>query len=156
LRGCVQRVSRASVTVAGRVTGRIEKGLLVLLGVGKGDTKAGAEFLAEKCVNLRIFQDENDKMNLSVRDVAGKVLVVSQFTLYADAKKGNRPGFSDAAPPELGKSLYEYFCGFVKEKTGDVQTGEFGAKMDVELVNDGPVTIWIDSSAAGLNPRLTS
>ncbi len=142
-----ESVSRRRMTADGRETGRIGKGLLVLVGVGKEDDEGDADFLSEKCVNLRIFGDPGGKMNLSVRDVNGGILAVSQFTLFADTRRGNRPGFSGAAPPEHGKALYERFCLRIKEKLGDVQTGVFAAEMAVELVNDGPVTIWMDSRA---------
>ena len=137
----VQRVKRASVTVEGKIVGKIDDGLLVLIGITHDDTKENAEHLAKKVGDLRIFNDENGKMNLSVKDVKGKILVVSQFTLYGDARKGNRPSFSDAARPEQANELYEYFKEKCKETGIEVQSGEFGADMKVELLNDGPVTI---------------
>jgi D-tyrosyl-tRNA(Tyr) deacylase len=144
MRAVIQRVTEASVTVDGKVTGAIGKGLLVLLGVGHADTEATAQALAAKIVKLRIFSDAEGKMNLSVEDVAGGVLVVSQFTLLADTRKGNRPSFTDAAPPEAGNRLYEEFCRAVAALGPPVQQGIFGAHMDVRLTNDGPVTIVMD------------
>jgi D-tyrosyl-tRNA(Tyr) deacylase len=141
MRAVIQRVSEASVTVDGKVTGAIGKGLLVLLGVGHADTEATAQALAAKIVKLRIFSDAEGKMNLSVQDVGGGVLVVSQFTLLADTRKGNRPSFTDAAPPEAGNRLYEEFCRAVAALGLPVAQGIFGAHMDVRLTNDGPVTI---------------
>ena len=143
MRAVVQRVSHAQVKVDGKVVGKIEKGYLVLLGVKEGDTKKEADFLANKVVNLRVFEDENDKMNLSIKDVGGEMLIVSQFTLYGDASHGNRPSFTEAAKPEEANSLYEYFC----EKVGQevhVEKGVFQAEMKVELLNDGPVTILLE------------
>jgi D-tyrosyl-tRNA(Tyr) deacylase len=144
MRAVIQRVSEAGVTVDGKVTGAIGKGLLVLLGVGHADTEATAQALAAKIVKLRIFSDAEGKMNLSVQDVAGGVLVVSQFTLLADTRKGNRPSFTDAAPPEKGNSLYEEFCRATAALGVPVEKGIFGAHMDVRLTNDGPVTIVMD------------
>ncbi|ABF43502.1 D-tyrosyl-tRNA(Tyr) deacylase [Candidatus Koribacter versatilis Ellin345] len=141
----VQRVSRASVTVEGRISGAIERGLLVLLGVGQDDAESEAEYLAEKIAGLRIFEDENEKMNLSVVDVGGAVLAVSQFTLYGDVRKGKRPSFDAAARPERAKELYEYFVAQIRAKGLRCETGVFQAMMHVELVNDGPVTILLDS-----------
>lgn len=137
----IQRVKKASVTIEGRVTGKIDEGLLVLIGITHEDTKEKAEHLAKKVGDLRIFNDKEGKMNLSVKDVNGKILVVSQFTLYGDARKGNRPSFSDAARPEKAIELYEYFMEKCKESGLETQSGEFGADMKVELLNDGPVTI---------------
>jgi D-tyrosyl-tRNA(Tyr) deacylase len=145
MRAVVQRVSRASVTVDSAVVGAIERGLLVLLGVGQDDSEIDAEYLAGKIVGLRVFEDENEKMNLSVRDVSGAVLVVSQFTLYGDVRKGKRPSFDAAARPERAKELYEYFVAQVRGKGIRCETGIFQAMMQVELVNDGPVTILLDS-----------
>jgi D-tyrosyl-tRNA(Tyr) deacylase len=144
MRLCLQRVKRAHVSVSGETVGRIGKGLLVLLGVGRADTEKEADFFAEKCMGLRIFEDADGKMNLSVKEAGGGVLVVSQFTLYGDVRKGRRPSFTDAAPPEHGNRLYEYFCERIRQGMGHVQKGVFGAMMDVELVNDGPVTIWAE------------
>jgi len=144
MRAVIQRVSEAGVTVEGKVTGAIGKGLLVLLGVGHADTEATAQALAAKIVKLRIFSDAEGKMNLSVQDVGGAVLAVSQFTLLADTRKGNRPSFTDAAPPEKGGSLYEEFCRAVAGLGVPVAKGVFGAHMDVRLTNDGPVTIVMD------------
>nr|WP_320408714.1 D-aminoacyl-tRNA deacylase [Candidatus Koribacter versatilis] len=141
----MQRVSRASVTVEGRISGAIERGLLVLLGVGQDDAESEAEYLAEKIAGLRIFEDENEKMNLSVVDVGGAVLAVSQFTLYGDVRKGKRPSFDAAARPERAKELYEYFVAQIRAKGLRCETGVFQAMMHVELVNDGPVTILLDS-----------
>ena len=141
----MQRVSRCRVTVKGAVVGEIGPGLLVLLGVGKGDTEAAADYLAEKIVGLRIFEDAAEKMNLSVADVGGAVLVVSQFTLYGDVRRGKRPSFDDAARPEDARLLYEYFISRVKANGLTSATGEFQAMMDVELVNAGPVTVLLDS-----------
>ncbi len=146
MRAVVQRVSRASVTVDGEVTGRIANGLLVLLGVGKEDKEADADYLAEKIAALRIFADAAGKMNLSVADCGGGVLVVSQFTLFGDCRKGRRPSFDQAAPPELAKRLYEHFIEVSRAKGLAVETGVFQAHMDVELCNDGPVTLLIDSA----------
>ena len=139
----VQRVSKASVTVKNEVVGKIENGLVALLGVGENDTKETADFLANKLVNLRIFEDENDKMNLSVQDVGGKLLIVSQFTLYGDASHGNRPSFTSAAKPEFADKMYEYFCEKCAEKV-PVEKGKFRTHMKVELINDGPVTIILE------------
>lgn len=148
MRAVVQRVHESSVTVDGRVTGRIGKGLLVLLGVGETDSEQDADYLAEKIVGLRCFADNDSKFNLSVRDVGGSVLAVSQFTLFGDCRKGKRPSFTEAARPELAVPLYERFVAKVRESGIEVQTGEFGAHMDVQLVNDGPVTLLLDSKKA--------
>jgi len=145
MRAVVQRVSRASVTVNSEVTGKIAEGLLVLLGVGPEDTEEDAVYLANKVVHLRIFPDQEGKMNLSLADVAGSVLSISQFTLYGDCRKGRRPNFTAAAPPELGNQLYESFNDSIREKGIKVEAGKFGAIMDVELVNNGPVTLLLDS-----------
>src|SRR5271157_2323815 len=145
MRLVVQRVSRAKVTVEGRATGEIGAGLMILLGVGKEDTSAVAAAMAEKVANLRIFEDEQGKMNRSLLDVKGSALVVSQFTLYGDARGQRRPSFISAAPPELAKKLYEEFCEALKKLGITVGTGIFQALMSVELVNEGPVTILVDS-----------
>ena len=137
----IQRVSHASVTVDGTVIGNIEKGFLVLIGVGKEDTRAEADRLVKKMLGLRIFPDENGKTNLSLKDVGGELLLVSQFTLYADCSHGNRPGFTNAGDPALAKELYEYIIESCKKQVPKVQQGSFGADMKVELVNDGPFTI---------------
>ncbi|MFO8012033.1 MAG: D-aminoacyl-tRNA deacylase [Phycisphaerae bacterium] len=141
MKAVIQRVSRASVTVDGKVVGAVERGLLVLLGVARGDTDETARALAAKIAKLRIFNDEAGKMNLSVRDTGGGVLAVSQFTLLADTRKGNRPSFVGAAPPEEAERLYEVFSGAVAAEGVPVEKGVFGAMMDVALVNEGPVTI---------------
>ncbi|MCD6186956.1 MAG: D-tyrosyl-tRNA(Tyr) deacylase [Desulfuromusa sp.] len=145
MRAVIQRVSRAGVVVNGIRIAAIDSGLLVLLGVEVGDDKKSAEYLAEKTAGLRIFEDDSEKMNLSVLDCAGEVLVVSQFTLLADCRKGRRPGFSAAAAPELAEPLCEYFVDQLKQQGVRVQTGQFRADMAVDLVNDGPVTILLDS-----------
>ena len=147
MRAVVQRVSSASVTIDGKEYGSIHQGLLVLLGIKTGDAETDAKYLAEKCSALRIFEDAEEKMNLSVKDVNGSVLVVSQFTLYGDARKGNRPSFVEAAPPQIAEPLYEYFVQQTKVLLGEekVATGVFRAMMDVSLVNSGPVTIIIES-----------
>ena len=143
MKAVIQRVSRGSVTIEGEVTGSIKQGLVVLLGVKHGDTPENAQFLARKTLNLRVFADEADKMNLSVKDIEGEVLVISQFTLYADTKKGNRPSFIQAASPELAESLYIEYINAIKADLGEnkVATGRFGALMTVEIINKGPVTI---------------
>lgn len=149
MRAVVQRVSRAKVTVAGRVTGEIERGLLVLLGAGAGDTEADLAYVVDKVVNLRIFPDAAGKMNLSVLDIGGGVLVVSQFTLYGDARTGRRPAFTGALEPGAARALYELALQRIASAgVTRVQAGEFAADMQVELVNDGPVTILLDSRKA--------
>ena len=145
MRAVVQRVSRAKVTVRDEVTGEIGAGLMILLGVGSEDTPTVAVSLAEKAANLRIFEDENEKMNRSLLDVKGSALVVSQFTLYGDARGGRRPSFISAAPPELANELYKVFCEALRKLDVNVATGIFQATMSVELVNEGPVTILLDS-----------
>lgn len=145
MRTVVQRVSSASVTVDGNVIGKINKGFLVLLGIKSTDTKQDVDYMVKKVINLRIFRDENDKMNLSLKDVNGELLIVSQFTLYGDASGGNRPSFIEAAKPDIAIPLYEYFISECKKQISVVQTGKFGADMKVELLNDGPVTIIMES-----------
>jgi D-tyrosyl-tRNA(Tyr) deacylase len=145
MRAVIQRVSEASVTVEGRVIGAIGRGLVVLLGVAKGDQAGEAEFLVEKTVGLRIFPDAEGKMNQSVADVAGSLLVVSQFTLYGDCRRGRRPSFDKAAPADEARVLYEYFVRAARDRGIRVETGIFQATMSVQLVNDGPVTLIIDS-----------
>lgn len=146
MRALLQRVSSARVSVAGRVTGEIGPGLLILICAMQGDTEAEADKLAAKIVKLRIFKDEADKMNLALKDTGGAALVVSQFTLAADTSRGNRPGFSPAAPPDEGERLYRYFSDRLRSEGVRVENGEFGADMDVALVNQGPVTIWLDTA----------
>ncbi|MFZ1701788.1 MAG: D-aminoacyl-tRNA deacylase [Pyrinomonadaceae bacterium] len=145
MRVVVQRVSRAKVTVSGRIVGEIEQGLLVLLGIAKDDQISDADYLVEKLINLRIFDDGEGKMNLSLTDIDGEMLVVSQFTLYADTRRGRRPSFIEAARGEDAVEIYRHFVEKSQAVIRKVATGEFGAMMDVELVNDGPVTIVIDS-----------
>ncbi len=142
----IQRVKEANVTVDEKVIGKISKGYVVLLGVGKEDTKETADFYINKLLKLRIFEDNQGKTNLSLADVSGELLVISQFTLYADASKGNRPSFINAAPPAEAKELYDYFVNRCKEQGYTVETGSFGADMKVSLVNDGPFTIILDES----------
>ncbi len=148
MRAVVQRVSRAKVTVQGEITGEIDRGLLVLIGIGSADTESGADYLADKIAGLRIFEDAQGKMNLSLADVGGSVLAVSQFTLYGDVRHGRRPSFDAAAPPEKGRALYEYFVERIRATGLRCETGRFQEMMQVELVNDGPVTILLDSSKA--------
>jgi D-tyrosyl-tRNA(Tyr) deacylase len=145
MRGVVQRVSRASVTVDGEITGKIGKGLLVLLGVSTDDEESDALYLLDKIVNLRIFEDAAGKMNLSLIDAGGELLVVSQFTLYGDTRRGRRPSYIEAAAPEKANRLYEFFVAEARKQIATVETGRFQAMMDVELINDGPVTILLDS-----------
>jgi len=145
MRAVVQRVEEACVKVDGAEKGRIGKGFLVLLGVGADDTEDDAQYLGDKIAKLRVFEDDDGKMNLSLFDVGGEVLAVSQFTLYGDARKGNRPGFSSAAPPDKGEELYRKFVDTLKKRGLKVEEGVFGAHMKVRLVNDGPVTILLDS-----------
>ena len=140
----IQRVSEASVTVEEKVIGQIKKGYLVLIGVGENDTKELADRYIKKMLSLRIFEDENDKTNLSLKDVDGSLLLVSQFTLYANCRKGNRPSFTQAGNPALAEELYEYIIAQCKKEVPDVQNGSFGAHMKVSLVNDGPFTILLD------------
>jgi D-tyrosyl-tRNA(Tyr) deacylase len=148
MRAVIQRVTQASVRVDDRIVGQIGAGLLVLLGVSKTDTKASAEYVADKILGLRVFSDADGKMNLSVCEAGGAVLVVSQFTLYGDVRRGKRPSFDDAARPEQAKALYEYVAEKIREQRVECATGEFQAMMQVSLVNDGPVTILIDSEKA--------
>ncbi|HEX8733991.1 MAG TPA: D-aminoacyl-tRNA deacylase [Pyrinomonadaceae bacterium] len=146
MRAVLQRVSRAKVTVEGETVGEIGKGILVLLGVAREDTEKEAVYLLEKTLNLRIFEDAGGKMNLSLVDIAGELLVVSQFTLYGDARRGRRPSFIEAAAPDEANRLYEFFASEARKQIAKVETGKFQAMMDVELVNDGPVTILLDSA----------
>jgi len=145
MRAVVQRVSRAQVTVNGEITGQIGPGLLVLLGVGRDDTEADANYLAEKIAGIRIFEDDQGKMNRSLQDVGGSVLAVSQFTLYGDVRRGKRPSFDAAAPPEKARQLYEFFVEQIRAAGLRCETGRFQEMMKVELTNEGPVTILLDS-----------
>lgn len=145
MRGVVQRVKKASVTVDGELIGKIEKGLLVFLGIGNEDDEKDIQYLADKIINLRIFEDSNEKMNESLLDQKGELLIVSQFTLYGDCRKGKRPSFDKAAKPKDAEMLYERFVEYCKSCGVKVETGKFQAMMDVELINDGPVTLLIDS-----------
>jgi D-tyrosyl-tRNA(Tyr) deacylase len=148
MRAVVERVSRAKVTVNSHVTGEIGRGLLVLLGVGRSDCQVDADYLAEKIAGLRIFEADQGKMNRSVKDIGGQVLVVPQFTLYGDARRGKRPSFDGAAPPEQARELYQYFVGSLCARGLQCEMGKFQEMMRVELVNEGPVTILLDSSKA--------
>jgi D-tyrosyl-tRNA(Tyr) deacylase len=148
MKAVIQRVTQSAVTVDGRSVGAIGPGLMVLLGVAHGDTPEDCRYLAEKIVNLRIFEDDQGKMNRSLRDVNGAMLVVSQFTLMGDCRKGRRPSFVAAAPPEEAEARYLEFCQCVREKGIDVSTGRFGAMMQVSLINDGPVTLIVESKSA--------
>lgn len=145
MRAVVQRVTRASVTIDGEIVGEIENGLVVLLGIARDDTKQDADYLVPKIIALRIFDDAEGKMNLSVKDVEGGLLIVSQFTLYGDVRRGLRPSWSDAAPPEIAERWYDYFVESSRKLLGRIETGSFRKMMQVELVNDGPVTILLDS-----------
>ena len=145
MRSVVQRVNYASVKVDGEIIGKIEKGLLILLGVCDEDTEKDLIYMADKITGLRIFEDEDEKMNLSVEDIDGELLVVSQFTLFGDCRKGKRPSFSSAGKPDYANEMYEKFITILKEKNFKVECGKFGADMKVELLNDGPVTLLIDS-----------
>ena len=145
MRAVVQRVTRASVTIDGEIVGEIEQGLVVLLGVARDDTKEDADYLVPKIIALRIFDDVDGKMNVSLKDIDGGLLVVSQFTLYGDVRRGLRPSWSDAAAPEIAEPLYDYFVESSRKLLGRVETGSFRKTMQVELVNDGPVTILLDS-----------
>lgn len=145
MRAVVQRVTRAQVMVNGEVVGRISRGLVVLLAVGHDDTESDADYLADKIVGLRIFDDDNGKMNLAVSDIRGEMLVVSQFTLYGDVRRGKRPSFDAAAPPQRARELYEYFVKRIRATDLGCETGRFQEMMQVELVNDGPVTVLLDS-----------
>ncbi len=145
MRAVIQRSREASVTVNDEVIGSIDKGLVVLLGVQASDDQNAIKWMADKIINLRIFEDENGKMNLSLKDTGGEMLIVSQFTLYGDCRKGRRPGYSKAAPPALAEEIYEKFINEVKANNITVATGQFQAMMDVQLINDGPVTLMLDS-----------
>ena len=149
MRFLIQRVNKAEVTIEGRTAGAIEEGLCVLVGVSNTDTMEIADKMIRKLINLRIFSDENDKTNLNISSVNGELLIISQFTLYADCKHGNRPSFIDAGKPDLAEELYEYIIAKCRESVPKVEHGEFGAVMKVSLVNDGPFTIWLDSEALG-------
>ena len=153
MRAVLTRVNSASVTIDGVVTGKIGKGFLILLGVGPNDTEVHCRYLAEKALGLRVFEDENEKMNLSLTDVGGEVLVVSQFTLYGNCRKGRRPSFVEAAPPDLGNRLYEQFLAECDRLGFPPQHGIFGADMQVESVNDGPVTLILDTDQLMDSPR---
>lgn len=145
MRAVVQRVTNADVKIDGRVNGKIDDGLLVLLGVGNGDTEEDMKYIADKIIKLRIFSDENDKMNLSLEDVGGSMLVISQFTLYGDCSHGRRPYFGNAMEPVSANEMYEKFVTYIREQGIHIETGEFGADMKVSLTNDGPVTIILES-----------
>ena len=153
MRAVLTRVKSASVTIDGEVVGKIGKGFLILLGVGPEDTREHCRYLAQKALGLRIFEDENGKMNLGLDQIGGEVLVVSQFTLYGNCRKGRRPSFTDAAPPELGNELYEAFLQECEALGYPPQHGQFGADMQVESVNDGPVTLWLDTQQLMEEPR---
>ena len=153
MRAVLTRVRSASVTIDGEVVGKIGKGFLILLGVGPEDTREHCRYLAQKALGLRIFEDENGKMNLGLDQIGGEVLVVSQFTLYGNCRKGRRPSFTDAAPPELGNALYEAFLQECKALGYPPQHGRFGADMQVESINDGPVTLWLDTQQLMEEPR---
>jgi D-tyrosyl-tRNA(Tyr) deacylase len=148
MRAVIQRVSRAAVRVDGATVGQIGRGFLVLLGVTHSDGRAEADWMSRKIAGLRLFEDDAGKMNLALADIGGAVLVVSQFTLYGDARKGRRPSFTDAARPEQAEPLIDYFVERLREEGIPVQTGQFQAMMEVELVNDGPVTLWVDTAGA--------
>jgi D-tyrosyl-tRNA(Tyr) deacylase len=148
MRAVIQRVTRASVTIDGEIVGEIGNGLVVLLGIARDDTRQDADYLAPKIIALRIFDDADGRMNVSVKDIDGGLLVVSQFTLYGDVRRGLRPSWSDAAPPEIAEPLYDYFVESSRKLLGRVETGSFRKMMQVELVNDGPVTILLDSRRA--------
>ncbi len=145
MRFVIQRVMNSKVTIDGKIRGQIGKGFMVLIGVGEGDTVETADKMIHKMINLRIFEDENGKTNLGLKDVSGSLLFISQFTLYADCKRGNRPSFVKAGAPDTAKSLYEYIISKCKNEIEVVEQGEFGADMKVELVNDGPFTVLLDS-----------
>lgn len=145
MRAVVQRVSHAEVKTDGSVCGKIDKGLMVLLGIGNGDTESDIKYIADKIINLRIFSDADDKMNLSINDVKGELLVISQFTLYGDCSHGRRPFFGEAMEPVLANEMYEKFVDYVRQQGIHTETGEFGADMKVTLTNDGPVTIILES-----------
>ena len=153
MRAVLTSVRSASVTIDGEVVGKIGKGFLILLGVGPEDTREHCRYLAQKALGLRIFEDENGKMNLGLDQIGGEVLVVSQFTLYGNCRKGRRPSFTDAAPPELGNELYEAFLQECEALGYPPQHGQFGADMQVESVNDGPVTLWLDTQQLMEEPR---
>ena len=153
MRAVLTRVKSASVTIDGKVNGKIGRGFLILLGVGPEDTEKECRYLAEKALGLRIFTDENDKMNLGLADIGGEVLVVSQFTLYGNCRKGRRPSFTEAAGPELGNAMYEKFLQYCEELGCPPQHGEFGADMAVESINDGPVTLILDTQQLMDAPR---
>lgn len=148
MRAVVQRVDRADVHIAGKLISGIKKGVLVFLGIEQGDRQSDADYLSDKIIHLRIFKDEDGKMNLSLLDIRGEMLVVSQFTLLGNCRKGRRPSFTGAENPEVAQRLYDYFLGLVKNKVSHVAQGEFQVAMSVELVNDGPVTILLDSRRA--------
>lgn len=145
MRFVIQRVMNSKVAIDGKIRGQIGKGFMVLIGVGEGDTVETADKMIHKMINLRIFEDENGKTNLGLKDVSGSLLLISQFTLYADCKRGNRPSFVKAGDPDMAKSLYEYIISKCKNEIEVVEQGEFGADMKVELVNDGPFTVLLDS-----------
>ena len=145
MRALVQRVSRSAVFIDGELTAEIGRGMLILLGVGRGDTPEDIQYVAGKCIHLRIFEDEQGKMNRSLAEIGGQVLVVSQFTLYGDTRKGRRPGYSGAAPPELAEAYYNEFVDALRSRGVSVSTGRFGANMQVEIHNDGPVTLMVES-----------
>lgn len=145
MRFVIQRVMNSKVTIDGKIRGQIGKGFMVLIGVGEGDTVETADKMIHKMINLRIFEDENGKTNLGLKDVSGSLLLISQFTLYADCKRGNRPSFVKAGAPDMAKSLYEYIISKCRNEIEVVEHGEFGADMKVELVNDGPFTVLLDS-----------